>query len=122
MAEFCRAGQVRGLPQSALDGLVRRRFALRPGTNVPVSPLRLENKEAFITRHRGSPNETDACALAALAVRERLGVMPYGSAPAPSARAILTGAYREQPPQMSSSDDPDYDNNSFDDIGLYAPD
>ena len=121
LAEFCRAGQVRGLPQGALDGLLRRRFALKPGSNVPVTPLRLENKDEFIKRCRGSPNQTDACALAALAVKERLGVMPYGGVPAPQAFAMIPQAYGGAGPAPEIPDS-EYSGDGIEDIGLYAPD
>jgi len=120
LAEFCRAGQVRGLPQGALTGLLQRRFAMRAGSNVPSSPLRLENKDDYIKRCKGSPNETDACALAALAVKERLGVLPYGGVPAPQADTIVPQAYGgfASPPPVPEAD---YAGNGFEDVGLYAP-
>lgn len=108
LAEFCRAGQVRGLPQGAADALVQRRFATRPKSNEPMAPLRLEAKDEFIRRFKGSPNEADACALAALAVKERLGVTPFGGAPAPEASAVIPAAYGAgaaepyTPPDLSS--------------------
>lgn len=77
LAEFCRAGQVRGLPAPAVAALVARRFKMKSRETIDT-PLRLEPKEEFAKRFRGSPNETDACALAALAAKERFGVMPYG--------------------------------------------
>jgi hypothetical protein len=122
LAEFCRAGQVRGLPQEALDGLIRRRFAMKPGSNVPASPLRLEGKEDFMKRCRGgSPNQTDACALAALAVKERLGVLPYGGVPAPQASSVVPQAYSSN--HANGPDyavDPDYANgDGVADIALY---
>jgi hypothetical protein len=121
LAEFCRAGQVRGLPQGALDGLVQRRFAVKPGSNVPVTPLRLENKEDFIRRFRGSPNETDTCALAALAVKERMGIIPYGATPAPRPDAIIPGAY-PQTSEVVQTPDAEYGSADCDEIGLYAGD
>lgn len=85
LAEFCKAGQVRGLPEEALRGLISRRFALITkkvnGSEVTSGvqfPLRLERKDDFKARFKKSPDETDACALAALAVKEVLGVLPYG--------------------------------------------
>ena len=77
LAEFCKAGMVRGLTPEALSGLTQRRFATRPGSDDPVTPLRMEAKDDFIKRFRGSPNDTDACALAALAVKERFGIIPF---------------------------------------------
>lgn len=87
LAEFVRAGQVRGLPQEALHALTTRRYAfdmVRDSTGLkrPAGvkyPLRLEKKADYKARNHGqSPDECDACALAALAAKERLGVMPFG--------------------------------------------
>jgi len=120
LAEFCRAGQVRGLPQEALDGLIRRRFAMKPGSNVPASPLRLEGKEDFMKRCRGgSPNQTDACALAALAVKERLGVMPYGGVPAPQASSVVPQAYGAAGPAPEIPDSDYANGDGVADIALY---
>lgn len=111
LAEFCRAGQVRGLPQRAMDALVQRRFMTRPRSNDPVQPMRLEGKEGFMTRFKASPNEADACALAALAAKERLGVIPFGGVPEPKSGAVTADAYAAAesaglPPFPSSA--PDY--------------
>lgn len=95
LAEFCKAGMVRGLPPEALRGLVQRRFAVRRGTTQQVVPLMLEAKDDFKARFRKSPDETDACALAALAVKEVLGVLPFGWLPA--APAPLVGAAAAEP-------------------------
>ena len=82
LAEFCKAGQVRGLPPEALRALVTRWFAMRTvkggGTGAVMFPLRLEAKEDFKKRFKHSPDECDACALAALAVKERVGLLPFG--------------------------------------------
>lgn len=78
LAEFCRAGMVRGLPAEALRGLVTRRYAMRKNTQTQMFPLRLEPKDEFKARFKKSPDETDACALAALAAKERYGLMPFG--------------------------------------------
>ena len=40
-------------------------------------PLRMEGKDKLRLRIKKSPDECDACALAALAVKERLGIMPF---------------------------------------------
>ena len=109
LAEFCKAGQVRGLPADALAGLTQRRFVTRPKSTVPVSPFRLEPKEEFRKRFKGSPNGTDAAALAALAVKERLGVVPYGSAPVPVPSGVLPGVYNNPggappPPPVPDAD------------------
>ena len=116
LAEFCRAGQAFGLPQGALSALVQRRFALRPKSSEPVTPLRLEAKEEFAKRFKGSPNEADACALAALAVKERLGVMPFGTASSPRPEGIIPEAYgtgRHSPPPLPVPDS-DYGSDSCD--------
>lgn len=78
LAEFCRAGMVRGLPKDALDELTRRRYACRAGTTSQMYPLRMESKDLLKLRIKKSPDEADACALAALAVKERLGILPFG--------------------------------------------
>lgn len=91
LADFCKAGMVRGLPPEALRALTTRRFAMKAGGSV-MSPLRLEPKKEFKLRFRKSPDETDACALAALAVKERLGVVPFGSFPAVAPQALVSAA------------------------------
>jgi len=85
LAEFCKAGQVRGLPEEAKRQLTTRRFALitkKSNGEEIVSgvkyPLQLESKDEFKKRIHKSPDECDACALAALAVRDVLGLLPYG--------------------------------------------
>lgn len=96
LAEFCKAGMVRGLTPEALSGLTQRRFATRPGSDDPVTPLRMEAKDDFIKRFRGSPNETDACALAALAVKERFGIVPFGTVAAAVPEGMFPAAYGDQ--------------------------
>lgn len=98
LADFCKAGMVRGLPAEALRGLTSRRFMTRQGTDSVVSPLRLEPKKEFKKRFRKSPDETDACALAALAVKERLGVMPFGSLPRAKPTALVSTTPVPPPP------------------------
>lgn len=87
LAEFCRAGQVKGLPMTVVEALTQRRYAANmvkdaSGQKVPAgvkNPLRLEDKEEFKKRYHGkSPDECDACALAALVVKERCGLLPFG--------------------------------------------
>ena len=86
LAEFVRAGQVRGLPQEVVAALTSRRFAANmvkdaSGLKRPAGvkhPLRLEDKEEFKKRYGRSPDECDACALAALAAKERCGFLPFG--------------------------------------------
>lgn len=82
LADFCKAGQVRGLPKTVVDALTKRRFHTNKGSTVPVTPLVLEDKDAFKARvFKRSPDEADAAANAALAVKERLGILPYGWLP-----------------------------------------
>ena len=73
---------VRGLPKQVVRALTKRRFHTQKNSSVPVSPLRLEDKESFKARvFKRSPDEADAAALAALAVKEVLGILPYGWLP-----------------------------------------
>lgn len=88
LAEFCKAGMVRGLPREALRALTTRRFATKKGAISPDFPLRLERKSDFKTRFKHSPDECDACALAALAVKERIGLLPFGFVTPPSPEAF----------------------------------
>lgn len=81
LADFCKAGMVRGLPKEVLRALTKRRFYARKGSVVPVAPLRLEEKKDFKLRFKRSPDEADAAANAALAVKEVLGILPYGWLP-----------------------------------------
>ena len=81
LADFCKAGMVRGLPKEVVRALTKRRFYARKGSVVPVTPLRLEEKKEFKQRFRRSPDEADAAANAALAVKEVLGILPYGWLP-----------------------------------------
>lgn len=82
LADFCKAGQVRGLPKPVVDALTKRRFHTNKGSTVPITPLVLEDKDAFKARvFKRSPDEADAAANAALAVKERLGILPYGWLP-----------------------------------------
>ena len=70
-----------------VEAVVNRRYAASmvkdaTGQKVPAGvkyPLRLEDKEEFKKRfHNKSPDACDACALAALAVKERFGLLPFG--------------------------------------------
>jgi len=81
LADFCKAGMVRGLPKEVVRQLTKRRFYARKGSVVPVSPLKLEEKKDFKLRLKKSPDEADAAANAALAVKEALGILPYGWLP-----------------------------------------
>lgn len=96
LAEFCRAGMVRGLPVEALRALTTRRFMFRKNTSVVKQPLQLESKDDFKTRFKKSPDEGDACALAALAVKEVLGILPYSwLAPAASPIGEQPAVFRQ---------------------------
>lgn len=91
LAEFCRAGQVRGLPAEALRALTLRRFASRPNSTSVAFPYRLEKKDDFKARvFKKSPDEADACALAALAVKERVGLPPFGYLVPPRPQALVS--------------------------------
>jgi hypothetical protein len=109
LAEFCRAGMVRGLPSEALRALTTRRFATRKNSSVQMFPLRLESKDDFRTSFKKSPDECDACALAALAAKERFGLMPFGfvmQTPAPD--SMFPGQARPSPPPVDVRDYDDY--------------
>lgn len=125
LAEFVRAGMVRGLPQEVVNDLCNRRFMTKPGGE-PMPRLRLERKGDYSKRSgRGSPNKADACALCALAVKERMGVMPYshvvqrdGSAVAPQAYA---GMAPSGPRQIGFAENTG-DDDGWDDGGYGEPD
>lgn len=91
LAEYCRAGMVRGLPPEAVKALTMRTFEAeydRDGNVVRQKfPLRLESKKRFRPRFGGSPDDADACALCALSVKERVGIPPYGFLKRPVAPA-----------------------------------
>ena len=84
LARFCEAGMVRGLPEAARRALCVRHLAVEKDKKTgdvyqKRGKDRLEEKKEFKKRFDGrSPDEADACALAALAVKEKYGVMPYG--------------------------------------------
>lgn len=122
LAEFCKAGMVRGLPISVVNDLCNRRY-LRKADGSELSKLRIEPKEIFCKRvGHGSPNEADACALAALAVKERMGVMPFGSVPAPDPSGIAPNAYSQDQNYQAyiPFDKGDGGSNDFDDIGTFG--
>lgn len=102
LAEFCRAGMVKGLPMEALRALTTRRYMARAGTGVLASPLRLEPKKAFKLRFRKSPDEADACSLAALIVKERIGVSPFGSFPRMDPSSLVSTAPAAPPVRVPS--------------------
>lgn len=94
LAEYCKAGMVRGLPMEALAAMTTRRFAMKKGKNGAVAsmafPLRLEPKEEFKHRFKASPDACDACALVALIAKERYGLLPFGYLPeAPKPEAMF---------------------------------
>ena len=100
LALYCKAGMVRGLPERVLAALTKRRFVTPRGSVIPREPLALEPKEEFKQRAFGgkSPDEADAAAIAALMVKEVLGVLPYGWLPKadrPLAEAKGTVAYAQ---------------------------
>ena len=114
LAEFVRAGQVVGLPPEVVHALTTRRYAANmvrdaTGQRVPAgvkTPLRLESKEDYKPRNRGdSPDECDACSLAALAVKERIGLLPFGYITArPPASSFVPNEQADQRPKVSVED------------------
>ena len=98
LAEFCKAGQVRGLSAETLRAITTRRFAVRAGTSAVMQPLRLEDKKSFKARFGKSPDECDASSLAALAVKERMSVVPFGGMPVMMPDAVLAPERRLLPP------------------------
>ena len=103
LAEFCKAGMVRGLPAEALRALTSRRYATKANSGVLASPLRLEPKKVFKTRFRKSPDEADACVLAALVLKERAGVVPFGSFPRMAPTSLVSTS--PAPPSPSVPDE-----------------
>lgn len=130
LAEFCRAGQVRGLPLEVLEALSNRRYAANmvkdaTGQKVPAgvrTPLRLEDKSEFKKRyHNKSPDACDACALAALAIKERFGLMPFGYLPKPPAQNSLVPTEPDQSPALPPLPEPDFSTPFDDSENLYDP-
>jgi hypothetical protein len=122
LAEFCRAGMVRGLPQEALNQLTQRRYACRNGTTAQLFPLRMEPKDKFRQRFKKSPDEADACALAALAVKERLGIIPFNFI-LPKNAAVDDNRFLgqlSQPDNLQELPSPGEYEDEFD-YGAYAP-
>lgn len=115
LAEFCRAGMVRGLPAEALRALTTRRFAVKKNSSSQLFPLRLESKDDFNTRFKKSPDECDACALAALAAKERFGLMPFGY-------MLQTPSPESMFPQQDQQMGPSVNVRDFDDYGADALD
>jgi hypothetical protein len=123
LAEFCKAGMVRGLPLEALRALTTRRFAMKKDkSGRPVTltfPLRLEEKKEFRKRFKRSPDECDACALAALAAKERYGLVPFGYLPKrPDPASLFPSA--PAGPAVNVPSEPDY-STAFDDSDDSAP-
>lgn len=105
LAEFCRAGQVKGLPAEAARALTSRRFmTLNDKSDELKSPLRLESKRTFKPRFGKSPDVADACALAALAAKETLGILPWGDLPRPEPDMMAPGM---EGPSMRATSMPD---------------
>lgn len=108
LAEFCRAGMVRGLPASAVKALTARRYVVRASKGQTSSlrfPLRMEPKDDFKKRFKRSPDEADACALAALAAKERFGLLPFGFLQAKPAPASLVSTAPSAPPLVVDLED-----------------
>ena len=113
LSAFCAAGMVKGLPPEAVRALTSRQFMTKPGTDDMMHPLRLESKDSFVSRFKGSPNEADACSLAALAVKERLGILPYGTLPVPDEKSLF--------PNGVQSGEAAVTNDEFDDDSYFSP-
>lgn len=130
LAEFCRAGQVKGLPMEVVEALTQRRYAANmvkdaSGQKVPAgvkNPLRLEDKEEFKKRYHGrSPDECDACALAALAVKERVGLLPFGYIVKQPSQTSLVPEDVQARPQIRPKSNDDFDTTFDDTDDLYEP-
>lgn len=96
LARFCEAGMVKGLPEEACRALTMRRYAVDVDRKTGVvsrkkGPDRLEPKKEFKPRFGHSPDEADACALAALVVKEVIGLSPFGFLERPVQRDSLVG-------------------------------
>lgn len=122
LAEFCKAGMVRGLPMEALRALTTRHFAMkrgRGGALVSMNfPLRLEPKDEFRKRFKKSPDECDACALAALAAKERFGLLPFGFLPqAVSPSAVVSTAPTGPATVVTQDDEYSASFDQYDDTG-----
>lgn len=84
LARYCEAGMVKGLPEAAKNALITRHYAVDNDKKTGEAYRkkgkdRLEPKKDFKPRFNGrSPDEADACALAALVVKEVYGVPPFG--------------------------------------------
>lgn len=101
LARFCEAGMVRGLPEEALRALTTRRYAVdRDRSTGVVSKKRgkdrLEPKKDFKPRFGHSPDEADACALAALVIKEVYGILPFGYLDRP-VRSVVQNPFELKP-------------------------
>lgn len=84
LARYCEAGMVKGLPEAAKNALITRHYTVENDKKTGEAfrkkgKDRLESKKDFKPRFNGkSPDEADACALAALIIKEVYGVPPFG--------------------------------------------
>lgn len=128
LAEFCKAGMVYGLPPSAVRALTTRRFVNKvdKSTGVVIGqamPMRLEDKGTFAKSNAvggggfgASPDDCDACAMAALAVKERIGLLPFGFlADNPQGDVVGPGTASSAPKATGKPPD-DYSGEEFDDL------
>lgn len=120
LAEFCRAGMVRGLSAEAQQQLCSRRWAV--AKNKVQFPRRLESKEDWCKRSvKGSvksPNDCDAAALAALAVKEAGSLLPWQQAvPYVSLEAALPHLQQTTIDTGGARGDSDYSAEFSDSVG-----
>lgn len=113
LAEFCRARMVRGLPAEAARALTTRRLAMK-ATGEALRKDVLEPKREFKLRFKHSPDECDACALAALAVKERVGVLPYGAVARPPSPNYLLPRQAAAPAAPAPATEDDYGEDASD--------
>lgn len=74
--EYCHAGQVRGLSVETVKQLCARQFSDKRQSGRYEE---LESKKIFKGRYGRSPDNADACCIAAAYCRERLGIIPGGT-------------------------------------------
>jgi len=104
LAEFVKAGQVRGLSEAAAQQLTSRQY--RTFKDVVMEPRMLEPKLQYKQRTKlGSPDEGDASAMAALLAHLRFGIMP-GAKTYPERLAMAAAALNrmEKEQQMEMDD------------------
>lgn len=121
LAEYVRAGMVRGLPAEAARALTTRKMACRP-SGEPFPKDTLEPKREFKVRFKKSPDEADACAECALAIKERLGILPYGCLPSVSPDAMLDPSLWTPPPPPEPPPDYSFDADSVDSLPDFSAD